>query len=407
LNKHKDFKEPKIGTVLPVLVLASSVSIMSTDMYTPSLPHLPDFFGTSPEMVQLTVSLNIFAFGISQLIYGPLSDRFGRRPILLAGIAGFVISSAFCGAAQSIGQLIGARVFQGMLAAVEMVLALAIIRDLYDETGQVRALAIYGMALAVAPGLAPIAGGYIHVFLGWRVIFLITALIGFCVTLLIWRLLPETVTPDKQALNLSHVLQDYLKLLTNSTFLNYTLMVGAGFGVIFAFATAGPFILIKYFNVPTHFFGFYQAAVVLSWFTGSVVTNQIADKIDSKIILQVGLVCAAIGALFLPVLVFTGLEGPLNMTLAISILGFGMGPVFAVAPLRALAVADTQTGTASAMVSTVEMVIGGLASAGVGVFHDGTTRPLAITILALLVIAGVAYWLSFRKSQQKIETTGF
>ncbi len=157
---------------------------------------------------------------------------------MLAGMAGFVIFSGFCGAAQSIGQLIGARVFQGMLAAVEMVLALAIIRDLYDETDQVRALAIYGMALAVAPGLAPIAGDYIHVFLGWRAIFLITALIGFCVTLLIWRLLPETVTHDKQAPNLYHVLRDYLRLLTNRSFLSYTLMIGTGFGVIFAFATA-------------------------------------------------------------------------------------------------------------------------------------------------------------------------
>jgi len=388
---------PKLGTVLPVLVLASSVSIMSTDMYTPSLPHLPDVFGTTPKMVNLTVSLNIFVFGISQLIYGPLSDRFGRRPILLAGMAGFAIFSGLCGAAQSIGQLIGARVFQGMLAAVEMVLALAIIRDVYDETDQVRALAIYGTALAVAPILAPIAGGYIQVFLGWRAIFLITALIGFCVILLIWRRLPETVTPDKQALSFIHVLRDYLKLLTNRSFMNYTLMVGAGFGVIFAFATAGPFIIIKYFNVPTHLFGFYQAAVALSWFAGSVVTNQIADKIDTKIILEAGLVCAAMGAFILPVLVFTGIESPLSITLAISILGFGMGPVFAVAPLRALAVADTKTGTASAMVSTVQMVIASLASASVGVFHDGTTRPLAITILALLVVAGIAYWLSIKR----------
>ncbi len=132
----------------------------------------------------------------------------------------------------------------------QAVLALAVIRDLYDETGQVRALAIYGMALAAAPGLAPIAGGYIHVFLGWRAVFFIIASFGFCVTLLIWQLLPETVKPDKRASNFNHVLRDYLRLLSNRSFLSYTLMIGAGFGVIFAFVTAGPFIIIKYFNIP-------------------------------------------------------------------------------------------------------------------------------------------------------------
>ena len=222
MSLNKNLKEPNMGAVLPVLVSASSVSIMSTDMYTPSLPHLPDYFGTTPEVVNLTIILNIFVFGISLLIYGPLSDRFGRRPILLAGMAGFVISSVLCGAAQSIEQLIGARILQGMSAAVEMVLALAVIRDLYDEAGQVRAFAIYGMALAIAPGLAPIAGGYIHVFLGWRAVFFIIALLGFCVTLLIWGLLPETVKPEQQVSNFNHVLWDYLRLLSNRRFLSYT-----------------------------------------------------------------------------------------------------------------------------------------------------------------------------------------
>ena len=119
--------------VVVVLILASSVTIMSTDIYAPSLAHLPDYFGTSPALVKLTMSLNMFAYALATLIHGPLSERFGRRPVLLWGMVGFTLFSLGCAVAHTVEQLIVARIFQGICAAVEGVLVLAIIRDLFDK----------------------------------------------------------------------------------------------------------------------------------------------------------------------------------------------------------------------------------------------------------------------------------
>jgi DHA1 family bicyclomycin/chloramphenicol resistance-like MFS transporter len=183
-----------------IMVLAESGSIMSTDLYTPSLPFLTDFFGTTPELLKLTISLNLIAYGFAQIIYGPLSDRFGRRPIFLGSIFFFTIASVVCGFAISIDQLLIARVFQGFFAAAQAVMVLAVFKDLFTEKEQVKAFAMYGMAIAITPAVAPILGGYIHVLLGWEFNFFLTALIGLISAILIYFLLPESTTPDPSAL---------------------------------------------------------------------------------------------------------------------------------------------------------------------------------------------------------------
>ncbi len=144
---------PSITLVVGILVLASSVSIMSTDMYTPSLPDLATWFDTTPTRVKLTISLNMLAFGLAQLIHGPLSDRFGRKPVLMISLLAVVILSMACAAAQTIDQLIAARILLGLAAAAEAVVGLAIIKDLYTEREQVKAMALLGMVIAVAPAV--------------------------------------------------------------------------------------------------------------------------------------------------------------------------------------------------------------------------------------------------------------
>ncbi|MFT5810890.1 MAG: DHA1 family bicyclomycin/chloramphenicol resistance-like MFS transporter, partial [Rubritalea sp.] len=123
--------EYKFWVILMIMVLAESGSIMSTDLYTPSLPFLTDFFGTTPELLKLTISFNLIAFGFAQLIYGPLSDRFGRRPVFLGSIFLFTIASIVCGFAMSINHLLIARVFQGFFAAAQAVMVLAVFKDLF------------------------------------------------------------------------------------------------------------------------------------------------------------------------------------------------------------------------------------------------------------------------------------
>ena len=328
---------PPFALVMSILVLASGASIMSTDLYTPSLPHLPAYFGTTAQQVQLTVSLNLLGFALAQLVIGPLSDRFGRRPIFLAGLMLFAISSALCASAQSVEQLILARAAQGITASVEAVVGLAVIRDLYNETQRVRAFAIWGMAVAVAPAAAPIIGGYIHVSFGWRANFVLIVLMAAAAAAAVWRFLPESGRQEPNALHPSELARGYGGLLTDRRFLGYSLLLGAGLGGIFAYITIGPFLLIQRYGVATEHFGYYQAIIVAAYFIGSVAANYWADKMSLDRLLWSGVSLSLVGAAILPFLVSGPNEGPLGLAGGMAIIALGLGPVFAVAPNHALA----------------------------------------------------------------------
>ena len=256
--------------IIPVLlVAAASASILSTDLYTPSLPHLTDYFETSAETVQLTMSLNLLGFGAAQLIYGPLSDYLGRRPVFLGGLVCFAVVSLVCALAYSIEFLILARAFQGIVACAEAVVGLAIIRDLYDDEDSVRVLAAYGMAVAVAPAVGPLIGGYVHVWLGWRANFVLLAGITVVVAALVWRFLPETLAPESRIGGRPvSFARTYARLLLQRGFMGYALPAGFLVGGLFAFITAAPFVLIEHMGVATQHYGLYYAALISRLFPG-------------------------------------------------------------------------------------------------------------------------------------------
>lgn len=389
--------------VLVAIIMASAVSIMSTDLYTPSLPHLPEVFETSAQSVKLTISLNLLAFGLATLLVGPISDRYGRRPTLLIGLLAFTGFSAACAVAQSIGQLIAFRVFQGLSASVEAVVGLAIIKDLFDDTSQVKALAIWGMAIAIAPALAPILGGYVHVALGWRANFWIVVGAGAIACTLIWFVLPESSRRDPNALKPRQLLTTYAALLTNRDYVRYVMLLSTSLGVIFAFITAGPFILIERHGIRTEHYGYYQAAIVAAFFIGSLLSNQLAGRVPLGRLLAVGAVLCVTGALALPAAYMLGALTPLSLTFCVSVCALGMGPVFAVAPSLALQVAGSRTGAASALLNAGQMLIGGAGSALVSALHDGTSRPFIVTVIVLLILAGCT-WLFARPQAHRKHT---
>lgn len=379
-----------LAAITSILVLASAISIMSTDLYTPSLPHLPAYFGTTESAVQLTISLNLLAFSVGQLFLGPLSDRYGRRPVMLSGLVFFTVFSMTCAAAQSIGQLIAVRVLQGLSASVEAVVGLAIVNDLFDEARRVRVLALWGMAVALAPAVAPIIGGYVHVLLGWQANFVLLGVAGFFVCLAVWRLLPESTVPDRDALHPVQLLRGYGGLLRNRVFLGYTLILGASLGTIFAFITDGPFILIDGFGIATEHFGYFQAAIVGAFFLGSTLTMRLAGRLRPLLLLHLGLCAGVAGAALLVVLYLGPGLSAYSLTGAVSLLAFGLGPVFAVAPSLALDAAGGRAGTAAALLGAIETGTSGVASGAVGLLHDGTAGPLVWVICSLVVLAMAA-----------------
>ena len=370
-----------------LLILASSLTMASMDLYAPSLAHLPAYFNTSAENIKLTMGLYITAYAIATLLHGPLSERFGRRPVLLWGLLGFTLASLLCALAQNVEQLIMARVFQGICAAVEGVLVLAIIRDLFDEQQQVKIIGIYGVATCVTPAIAPLIGGYVHVFFGWRMNFHLLFASGLLVTIAIWFYLEETAEKDVVALKPLAILKDYLRLLGNGLYMKYCVIAGCSIATFFAFITAGPFILINNLGLKTEHFGYFQAFLVLGFAIGAFAANRMAENSPVERILDTGLaimVLGALGAFFFAFLSHVTIE---NLALCMFLLVMAEGLVFATTPTLAMKSSDSRTGSAAAMLVTLEMGVGSVAALAVSVFHDGSSRPLGATIAILCAIA--------------------
>ncbi len=391
-------------TLVVLLILATSVSMMSTDIYVPSLPYLTDYFGTSAEYIKLTISLNAAAYCIGTLIHGPLSERFGRKPILIWSMASLALFSLFCALSQSIGQLIVARILQGLAAAAEGVIVLAIIRDVFNQRDQIRVLAIYEMVIALTPAIAPIIGGYVFVYIGWRANFIAITVIALIATWLIQANLEESTRKDLNALKIKEILRDYFGLLSNLNFMKYSLILGAGVGFFFAFATAGPFILIKQHGLPAEYFGYYQGIMVVAYIAGSVVTAWLAKKLAPHSLLHMALFIVLSSSLLLLFVVYANLETKFLLALCIALIAFGTAPLFAIAPPLALNSTWRRTGYAAALLVSIEMGVGALAAFSVGVLHDGTSRPFALTTTVLFIGALLIYATGSKDDQTVLNT---
>jgi len=382
--------------MLIIMMLTSAVSIMSTDLYAPSLPHLAELLDTTPEWVKLTLGLNAMAYGIAQLFFGPMSDRFGRRPLMLFGVISFSLFSLLCALVDDIYQLIGMRVLQGISAGAGAVLVLAVITDIFPSKERIKALALYGSVLALAPALAPTIGGYIHVNLGWRYNFYLLALVATIISIMALRYLPETNKELKKSMPVAGVLNGYLGLLKDPAFVGYSLLTSCALASVFAFVAAGPFILINQFSVATEHYGYYQLITVLFFILGSWVSAMIAEKVSTRRLLSCGLLLFTSGAMALVLIIYNQALSPTSLIVAVGIMNIGLGPIFAVAPSLAMNTKSAPSGVAAAMLGCLEMVGPTLAAISIGVFHDGSAMPYGITVLVIALTALVLYCLVLR-----------
>jgi DHA1 family bicyclomycin/chloramphenicol resistance-like MFS transporter len=378
-----------------LLVTVTSAVILSTDLYTPSLPHLPAYFGTDAATVQLTMSLNLAAFALGQLVLGPLSDRVGRRPVFIVAMLGFTLTCIACALAASIEGLIAARTLMGIAACAEAVLGYAVINDLYDERDSARVLSAYGMAMAVTPAVAPIIGGYVHVWFGWRANFVLLATIAALVTALIARFLPETLAVrDLHALAPRRFAGGYGRLLANRVFVGHALTTGFLLGGLFAFVTEGPFLLIDRLGVATERYGLYYAVMVGAYFISSLLANRLVKRVALDALLRAGLtIQAAAGLAVLGVFLADAL-GPWSLILPVAAFAFGLGWIFATAPVRAFGAAHGGGGQAAAMMGFIQMAGGAAGAQLVALLHDGTALPFAVVFTGSALLAVAAHLLA-------------
>jgi len=373
-----------------VLMLASTVSILATDLYTPSLPRLTEVFGQPAETIQLTMTLNLVGFAVGQLLFGLLSDRIGRRPAILIGLSLFCLFSVLCAQAWSVESLITFRIFQGIAAACEAVIGFAVIKELYGEAEGVKIVAIYSMVIAAAPALGPVLGGQMLVNFGWESNFWLLGGLAVLALLACWRFLMETSRPDRTALRPSRLLAEAHATLRVPAFWLYTIGPAASLGGLFAYVTEGPFVFISQMGIPADVFGYYHGVIVGMFFVTNLAVNRVSDRVGGARLLRVGSVLAVAGGGLALVLVASDNVSPWSMVVALSLFVSSLGLIYAVAPLRALRATSAATGMAASWRGCLEMCGAIAGSAGVAALHDGTAWPLAIVlaIAAVFVVIG-------------------
>jgi DHA1 family bicyclomycin/chloramphenicol resistance-like MFS transporter len=389
----------RLGAVAVLLTAVVGLGALSIDMFLPSLPALARAYETTPATAQLTVTLFLAGLAPAQLAWGPLSDRFGRRRTLLAGLALYAAAGLGCALAPSIRALIVARVIQAFGAGSGQVIARAIVRDVYPREHAARVLALMGTAQALNPILAPVIGGLLHAAFGWRSVFYVLAGFGTSFLLAAGAMAPETnVQPDTTALRPARFVENVVTVLGDRAYLGYVLVVTFMFSGQFAFISGSSFVLIGTLGVAPTVYGFCFAAVAVGIMSGSFITSRLAGRVpgDRLIIVGTGLGAAAGGAM--AGLAWAGVIGvaPVIAPMFFFALGLGLSNPNAVA--GAVGPYPHMAGLAAAVLGVMQMTGSALYGIGVGHLSDGTAAPMATAIATAGLAACVGFALLRRRS---------
>ncbi len=377
-----------------LLVALTAFGPVSTDLYLPSLPDMTRVFATDVSRVQLTLSAFIAGFAVAQLILGPLSDRYGRRPVLLAGIGFYLAASVFCLFAPSIGMLILGRFLQALGGCAGPVLARAIVRDSYPRHEAARVLSTMASIMALAPAIGPFIGGALQAGFGWRANFVVFVLFGAGLLAAAWRLLEETNRhPDSRASHPLLMLENYAALLANRRFLGYTLTLSLAFAWMFSFISGSSFVLIGSLGVKPQYFGFCFIAVVAGYMSGSFTAARLSARIGIERMIGFGVLLGICGGAVLAGLAWAGVATVPAVVAPVSVMFFAAGLTLPNSTAAALAPHASIAGSASALLGFVQMAAGALAGWLVGRLHDGTTLPMAGVIAGAALGAFLAHQL--------------
>jgi len=379
-------------TILVLLMALMALGQISTSIYTPSMPSLVGLFATSPATVNLSLSLFLFGFAVCQLVFGPLSDRYGRRPILFAGLILYCMASLICALAPTIEVLVVGRFLQGMAASVGPVLGRAIIRDMYGPDRSVSVMGYIGAGLAISPAISPMIGGYMQVWFGWQWVFVFLAIMGAGILITAWRTLVESRPQREQRiLDAPSFLSTCKRLILDLAFWRYTLAVGFVFGGLMAFTAGAPFVFIEGFGLSPADFGVLYVFPVSGFFLGSLMAGRTSAAWGLDRMLRTGLILNIAGGFTMWVATVGGLSGSFAVLAPMALFCIGLGLTLATGMAGALKAFPHSAGAASALLGFVQIFIGSLASFAVGAMPSASAWPMATTILILSVAAMTAF----------------
>lgn len=377
------------GPILFLLAGLAALGALATNIILPVFPSMSAELDVEPRKLGLTLSTFFIAFAVGQLFAGPLADRVGRKPVLIAGLAIFTLGSAICALAQTLDVVIVGRVIQALGAAAAFVLARAIARDLFDGEALGRALALIMVAMAAAPGFSPLVGMGLGAWLGWRFIFAGVALFAVALGLLYLRGLGETLpTEQRQVLRVRAVVASYGALSRDRRFIFPALSVSLTVGMLYAFFAAAPSLLIEKLGLSGLQLAFYFAATVFIVFGAGFLAPRLAKRWGQAEIAMMGAIIALAGNLI--GLSFATAPSLMSVTSGLVLFLVGMGLLNPLGTAIALQPFKQQAGLASALQGFLQMASAAIGSTLASVLPLPPTLALATTMtvgsaLALLI----------------------
>lgn len=389
-----------------LLAALSAVGPLSMDMYLPSMPEIASDLHAPMAEVGLTISSYLIGFAVGQILYGPVSDRHGRKPVLLGALALYFAASVACALSTSIEGLIAFRALQALGGSGAVVIARAIVRDLYAGARAGRELSLMGSVTALAPVLAPMIGGLLQSGLGWRSIFVVLVLSGATAFGVVWILLPETL-PKRAAHPVSPraMAQSYRVVAGNPAYRAYLALASMSYAGLFAWISSASLVLQDLYGLTAAAFGFFFALGSLGYLAGTGLAAKLVVRHGLDTTIGIGSAALALGGLAVTGAVALGLTSALSIVLPVALFLAGLGMVLPQSVAGALTPFPERAGAASSLFGFVQQSAAALCGALVGWLLGRSAWPLAGG-MAATGCATVLLWIASRRIRHAASKVG-
>jgi DHA1 family bicyclomycin/chloramphenicol resistance-like MFS transporter len=375
--------------LIPFLGAIAAIGPLSNDLYVPSMSVVADALGVTGASVQLTMSSVLLGFSLGALIYGPLSDRFGRKNILCLGLEMYALGAFLAALSPSLVLLVAARALQGFAAASGMVLSRAIILDRWRGEEASRALSWVSMFMFFEPVLAPLIGGWIASFDHWPVVFWSQGAAGLICLLVTLLMLPRIQRAETGSVLAS--LKSYLPIVQDPQALGYMMLTSCGFIGVVAFVTTASVVFVDYFGLEPYLFGIWFSVVMLGGSIGAYINSRYVAELGISRMLGFGAAFIAVGGAAVLVSALAG-GGVIGIVVSFMLYMFGIGFVFANSVARTLSRFPRNMGAASSIFGVTQFLLGGIVAALLSRIVEPTPMPMALSVAASGVACGAIWW---------------